>query len=146
MAESLYAGTHGFVDKYGLPTTGGPPTAADLAKMAVGLDPTTLARYNEDKRTMQGIEAQREYHEQNIEQHLVRSMTQHDPDATQYWIEQARDYTMQNPLMGGPLFNMGQTMREHMLQAAQARALGVPIGVKPLDVRMREATSFLNPQ
>ena len=146
VAESLYAGTHGFVDKYGLPTTGGPPTAADLAKMAVGLDPTTLARYNEDKRTMQGIEAQREYHEQNIEQHLVRSMTQHDPDATQYWIEQARDYTMQNPLMGGPLFNMGQTMREHMLQAAQARALGVPIGVKPLDVRMREATSFLNPQ
>ena len=146
LAESLYAGTHGFVDKYGQAITGGKPSAADLAKMAIGLDPTTLARYNESMRIFQGNRAAQEYHEQNIQKHLVRSVMQHDPDATRYWVEQAREYTMQHPLMGGPLTNVGQTLMQHMMMAALARARGLPIGVPLVDQRMQEITRFLNRQ
>jgi len=146
LAESLYAGTHGFVDKYGQAITGGKPSAADLAKMAIGLDPTTLARYNESMHIFQGNRAAQEYHEQNIQKHLVRSVMQHDPDATRYWVEQAREYTMQHPLMGGPLTNVGQTLMQHMMMAALARARGLPIGVPLVDQRMQEITRFLNRQ
>lgn len=146
VAEALYAGTRGFIDKYGMPIPGGQPSAADLAKMAVGLDPTTLARYNEARNIYSGLMAQREFHEQNIQRHIVRSLTQNDPDGMQYWIGQARDYTVQHPLMGSPLFDIGQTLRQHMMESAIARATGTPIGVKPLDQALREATGFLNPQ
>ena len=144
LAEAEYAREHGYTNKFGqrLPIQ---PSTADIAKMAVGIDPANLAQYNEANRIKQGLTAQREWREQNIGQHLARAQAFNDPAMLQEWIREGIAYQMQHPGMGSPLQGMMGAMKQRMIASAEAQAFGMPIGVKPIDFAMRNAVGFVNP-
>ncbi len=116
------------------------PVARDILAAAIGLDPANLAYSQEQRRIEQSENAMREYRAQNIERHLVLGINQgHDISP---WINAAAEFTRQHPGEGGPLEGMGRSIQSHLMQGAQARMLGVPLGVKPLDLGLIRTTQF----
>ena len=139
LAEAAYMDKHGYVDKYGTPYPM-QPGARDILAAAIGLDPANLAYSQEQRRIEQSENAMREYRAQNIERHLVLGINQgHDISP---WINAAAEFTRQHPGEGGPLEGMGRSIQSHLMQGAQARMLGVPLGVKPLDLGLIRTTQF----
>ena len=139
LAEAAYMDKHGYVDKYG---TQYPmqPGARDILAAAIGLDPANLASQQEQRRIEQSENAMREYRAQNIERHLVLGINQGRDISP--WINAAAEFTRQHPGEGGPLEGMGRSIQSHLMQGAQARMLGVPLGVKPLDLGLIRTTQF----
>lgn len=139
LAEAAYLNEHGYVDKYGVQEPM-QPNARDILAAAVGIDPANLAHYNEQRRIEQNELAQREYRSQNIERHLVLGANQ--GTNLQPWINAASQFTMEHPGLGSPLEGMTRAIQSHMLQGIQARSLGLPIGVKPIDLGLIRTTQF----
>lgn len=141
VAEAGYAASHGYVDKNGvkLPVQ---PSGADIGKMALGLDPANLARYNEAKRIETGLNAQKEYTGQNISRHLEIALQNHNTGDLNYWQHRAMIFKRSNLGDANPLQNLGDEFRGHVEAGARARALGLIVGQKPLDAS-RKSTDFL---
>lgn len=139
LAEAAYMDKHGWTDKYGTKYAM-QPGARDILAAAIGLDPANLAFSQEQRRIQQNEMAEREYRAQNIERHLVLGINQGRDISP--WINAAAEFTMQHPGEGGPLEGMGRSIQSHLMQGAQARMLGVPLGVKPLDLGLIRTTQF----
>jgi hypothetical protein len=140
LAEASYAQEHGYVDKYGSKLSA-QPDGADIIMMALGLDPASLARTNEKKYIAQGLEAQKDEREQNIEQHLVRAVQQHDPDMYRHYLSAALEFQREHLGESGPINNIGPSLQEHMQQGIMARAFGMVPGVSPLST-INRSTGF----
>lgn len=141
LAEGWYLTKHGYIDKQGnkLPFQ---PSTLDLILTLSGLEPQDISHYNEQKRIAQGLQAQRDYRSQNISRHLALAFQTGDQPALQSWMNEATKFSMQHPGMGGPLEGFGGNLQRQMTNALVARGMGVPIGVRPLDIGMRQATNF----
>lgn len=141
--EGAYYSQHGYVNKDGTPLPIGNPTTYDLVLASMGFDPAHLAQYNEAKRIAQGLQAQRQYREQNISQHLVKAqMTGNENDLSK-WITEASDFQMQHPGMGSPLREMPQEFKKQLQAGMIARATNAPIGVGMMDPA-RLSSGFLS--
>lgn len=145
LAEAGNIYEHGYIDKDGrkYPMQ---PGARDILMTALGIDPASFAQYNEARKIQSGLEAQRQYREQNISRHLSYAMNTGDPEKFRYWMNQSMQYAQQHPMMGmGPIGGLGRMMQQSLMEPAMARTLGTPLGVKPFDFGMRHAVGFVNP-
>lgn len=140
LAEAGYLAKYGNVDKTGQKTAMQPSTA-DILKAAIGLDPTSVAATAEQKRTVQGIDAQRQARAQNISQHLMRGAAQGSDISG--WLREAAQYTREHPGLGSPLISFGDSLKQAMTAGAIGRATGMPAGVSPLDFAARTAADYL---
>jgi hypothetical protein len=143
MAEGAYYSEKGYIDKSGTKLPIGTPSALDIVYSTLGFDPSRLAQYQEAKRIATGLEAQKTEREQIISQHLLRANQTGEP--IQPWLNAAVDFLHDHPGEPGPLQGLAGSLQQHMMGAAQSRALGVPLGVKPLDFGIRQSAGFLSP-
>jgi hypothetical protein len=145
IAEGVYLSKHGYVDKNGnrYPIQ---PGARDILAASIGIDPANLAQYEEADRIKSGLTAQRQYREQNISSHLVRSIMEPGSADTGYWMQQALQYEVEHPGMGGPLESLQNDLTRFITKGATAGAFNLPLGVKPLDFGLQRATGFITPQ
>lgn len=144
IAEGAFYGRDGYVDKNGIKLPIGSPSAMDIVYATLGFDPSRLAQYQEAKRISSGLEAQKTFREQQISQHLVKAEMTGDSTMLKSWINAAVEFQQDHPGEPGPLMGMGRDLQQHMMSAIQAKALGVPLGVKPLDFGIRRAAGFLS--
>jgi hypothetical protein len=143
LAESYSFYKNGFIDKDGrkYPMDPGPMS---LLMAALGFDPVQLSQYQEAHKIQLGLQAQRQVREQNISRHLALAFNQNDPIRLQNWMQEAAKYQQQHIGLGpGPLGGFAQNIRQQIMEPAMARAMGMPLGVKPLDFGMRRAVGFL---
>jgi hypothetical protein len=59
-------------------------------------------------------------------------------------MQQARQYAQNNPGMVGPLQGFPMQLTRQVQQAAQARGLGMPLGIRANDLATRHLTDFGN--
>lgn len=144
IAEGAFYGRDGYVDKNGIKLPIGSPSAMDIVYATLGFDPSRLAQYQEAKRISSGLEAQKTFREQQISQHLVKAEMTGDSTMLKSWVNAAVEFQQDHPGEPGPLMGMGRDLQQHMMSAIQAKALGVPLGVKPLDFGIRRAAGFLS--
>lgn len=143
IAEGAYYSQHGYVDKDGVPLPIGSPSAMDIVYATLGFDPARLAQYQEAKRISSGLEAQRQFREQNISQHLVKAQMTGDSEALGKWINAAAEFQVEHPGMPSPLQSIGSDFSQHLRQGVLARATGAPLGVGVIDPA-RASTGFLS--
>lgn len=134
---------HGYEDRNGiqLPLT---PGAHDIMLTALGLKPADKAEYDDENKVRQGVLAQRQYHSQMITKHVELGINHHDPEQLQQGITEARDYTLNNPGMPSPLADVGKNVEKYAKKGAIARGMGLPIGVPPNDIRLRQILGYGN--
>ncbi len=143
LAEAFRMSEYGYIDKNGtkLPIQ---PKGLDILKAALGLDPRNMKQYEEANEVVQGAMAQRQYREQNITRHLSLALSQHDPAALRSWMSQAIQFQLQHPGVMNPTGRIVTDEQKHIMQQGYARAQGMPLGVKPLDVSLQSRLGFLN--
>lgn len=141
--EAYRLAERNFVDKNGqrLPITA---NATDIMMTAMGIDPAKEAEYNEEQRTITGLNAMRQARSQNITRHLLLAQARGDGAMFQDWERQATQFQLDHPGMAGPLQDFGRAVATHSRAVAIARGFGTPLGVKTRDVVGREKTSFGN--
>ena len=137
-------GAHGFVDQYGQPLPLSSPNAAQIVLTALGLKPAGQAEYQEVAREVSGLRAMREASSANISQHLRQAWTQGDTGSFQAWMAEAQRWQIQHPGFLPPQAHFGQALNTHMQQLAQAKGMGLPIGVRPQDIGPRGALEYAN--
>jgi hypothetical protein len=135
--EALRDKLYGYRDKGGTPL-GITPRGIDLALEAMGFDPTKVATMQMNKNVLSGLEARRQYQSQNITQHLAKAEQLHDPAAMKYWEQQSTDYQHEWPGMKPPIADLGRYLDTHLREAAEAKALGAPMGIRPNNVTERK--------
>lgn len=145
IAEGAYYSTHGYVDKDGVQLPIGTPSALDIVYATLGFDPARLAQYQEAKRIGSGLEAQRQFREQNISQHLVKAQMTGDSAALGTWLNAASQFQSEHLGMSSPLKNMRADFEKHLRGGVLARAIHAPIGVGVIDPN-RASTGFLSEQ
>jgi hypothetical protein len=133
----------GFVDKNGvkLPITA---NAQDIMATALGIDPAKEEEYDESRRVEQGATNLRELRSQNITRHMIQAYSRGDNQDLSKWIGQSTQFGLDHPGIPPPAVNLQDAIQEHMQSGALAKALGVPLGVKPNDIIGRGMTSFGN--
>ena len=143
LAEAFRMSEYGYVDKNGtkLPIQ---PKGLDILKAALGLENRNYEQYQEANETVQGAMAHRQYREQNITRHLSLALSQHNPQALHEWMGQAIQFQLQHPGVFNPTGRIVQDEQKHLMQGAYARAQGMPLGVKPLDISLQSHLGFLN--
>ena len=141
--KAFRLGRDGFVDQHGqkLPMTA---NAQDIMLTAMGLKPQKQAEYQEVAREVSGLRAMREASSANISQHLRQAWMQGDPGAFNVWMTEAQRWQVQHPGFLPPQATFGQTLNNHMRQLAQAKGMGLPIGVRPQDIGPRGALEYAN--
>ena len=130
-----------YVDNQGraLPIT---PGALSVLQEALGVKPANEAQYQEASEIKQGLLAQRQYRQQNIGTHLLRAFNTGDTASIAPWMQEAVQYQMDHPGLGGPMQNLQRMIMMSQRGQAQAQALGIPLGAKPQDVGLQSRLGF----
>jgi len=142
LAEGAYINEHGYINAAGqkLPVSAG---GLNVLKEVLGFKPGELAEYQDKQRIFSGLQAERQYREQNIATHLSKAILTGDPSSLPYWAGQGVDYQRDHPLMGGPIQSLQRSLMLRARQSAQARALGgTPLGMKPIDLSAQSKLGF----
>jgi hypothetical protein len=136
--------TQGFVDQHGQKLPLSSPNAAQIMLTALGLKPAGQAEYQEVAREVSGLRAMREASSANISQHLRQAWEQGDQGGFNTWMAEAQRWQVQHPGFLPPQATFGRELSNHMRQLAQARGMGLPIGVRPQDVGPRGMLGYAN--
>ena len=142
LAEGAYIAQHGYINASGqkLPVSAG---GLNVLKEILGFKPGELAEYQDKQRIFSGLQAERQYREQNISTHLAKSVLTGDPASLPYWVNEAVQYQRDHPLMGGPIQSLQRSLMLRARQSAQAQALGgTPLGMRPMDISARSKLGF----
>jgi hypothetical protein len=131
LAEAAYIDKHGYVDKYGNRNKL-TPTALEVLASALGFDPARLTDIQEQRRTYQGLKAQEQEREQNIERHIVLAQRQ-NPASMPYWTDQARQFQRDHPGDAGPIMRIQAIMQHAAREQNIAQSENAPPGISPRD-------------
>jgi hypothetical protein len=143
MVGAYRAEKYGYINKDGTPLPIQPAHWENLLQ-AVGIEPARKADYDEAVKAEQGLTAQRSYRSGNIDRHLMLAQLTGERGDQAYWMQQARQYAQNNPGMVGPLQGFPMQLTRQVQQAAQARGLGMPLGIRANDLATRRLTDFGN--
>lgn len=113
------------------------PSTGDIAMRAFGLHPADRAQYEDKAQQIAGLEAVRDYRRENITKNLLASIEQRDQSGVQSWMQEAHAFDLQH--LGHPITPaLGGMVMRRAYETAQAKALGMPLGVSPRDLEIRQ--------
>jgi hypothetical protein len=142
--EAFRLGQRGFVNNLNgekLPITA---NGWDIAKTALGIDPGKEAEYQELAKAEAGLRTMRELNSSNIVRHLETAYMRGDRGMFNTWMNESQQWQRTHPGMEPPQASFGRELEVHMRQSAQAKGMGLPIGVTPRDIGARGALRYGN--
>lgn len=143
--QAYQLGQEGFVNQQtGQKLPISDPSTYDIMLKVLGLTPGREAEYREVAREAAGLRAMRAASSANISQHLQQAYMQRDQGAMRTWMGEAQRWQAQHPGLMPPQAGFEQALRTHIRATAQARDMGLPIGVTPQDVGARGALRYGN--
>lgn len=140
--EAYRMSDQGYVDSKGnrLPMT---PTASSYVWQLLGFTPSQRAEYSEAKTDQFNREQAVEKRSGALHQQILRAIMSGDKEATTSAVQDASEFDAKNPAFA-VLPRVGTTIARSQRAAAQAAAMGVPLGVKPKDIAGQRMTRYAN--
>lgn len=128
---------YGYETPAGAPMPMAAPTGGEIALRAAGLTPTRKAAMSEMTVAKGQLQAARDYRSQMIRENLLRAYQHGDVGAQQTWSAKAMDFQMDHPHLP-TMQSIAQALAQRQMQAGEAAALGMPLGVNRRDLGMRQ--------
>lgn len=144
--QALQMGLYGYTNAKGeqLPLNAG---AKAIAMKAMGFTDGQKADYDDLAADVRNLKATRSEREGRIKQNIAFWSEQNDPERVAQWMQRAAVFDQQHAPLGHMMMpTLPGFMAQRRQDMAVARGLGVPLGVKPLDLGMVPKYSTLTGQ
>lgn len=134
--------TEGYVDGKGnkLPLT---PGARDILVQLLGFSPQQKAEYSEARGDQQSRRLLITTQGSALRQNIIKSIVAGDSERAKELITRAQTFDTANPEFAITP-TLQSTLQRQQTSAANARALGAPLGVRPKDIAGRALTGYAN--